>query len=353
MAARMEPSLAFLLSGDDVAWVDKPRTSGGWLIPASERRRAASAAARGVLVDGAAPRRQPPPDHHQSHRGGGSRIVAPTAVVPRDGAFADLPDELLVIVLGHLEPRVLGRLARTCRRLRRVASGGALWSVLFRKRFPRAYRSRAIASLSPERLERLPWKRTYCEQHYEQWARRRHALEQQREKQSERQQAEARQWCKVGGRGTQRLYNTVYADEGGGNGGRTKTTVGSANGSPVRRQGPSSANAGSPVVERSLGVGSSFFMEQMAANTRQYLKPSNKKRFLKAGTGGGRGGAAAAAAAGSRGMRGGGERGGRGGRGVMLPLGSQRQQGRRSRPQSAAAPPGRPQGPSLAPPPTA
>jgi hypothetical protein len=52
-------------------------------------------------------------------------------------------------------------------------------------------------------------------------------------------------------------------------------------------------------------------------------------------------------------MRGGGERGGRGGRGVMLPLGSQRQQGRRSRPQSAAAPPGRPQGPSLAPPPTA
>lgn len=282
------------------------------------------------------------------------------SALPRDGAFADLPDELLVLVLRNQAPRILGRLARTCQRLRRVASSGALWSELFRRRFPRAYRSRA-ASSTPAQIERMPWKRTYCEQIYEQWARRRHAQEQQRIRDSERHKAEARQWCKVGGRGTQRLFNTVYHDTSGIGSVGSISSVAGSDASPVRRRGTASPSLNSPVLERSLGAtGSSFFMEQMAANTRQFLKPSNKKKFLKARAGEqrieqarGRGSRRAsglvtrAAADSSRGQdlirR------------TGLPQGLLQREHRlrRDRPLSAAGPPGRPKGLSLAPPPTA
>ena len=332
---RPEPSLGFLAA--EVAWVDQPRTS--WAIPVSEQRRAASLATRGVMVDGAAPRH-------------GRELPQAQAC----GAFADLPDEIVVIVLRNQGPRTLGRLARTCRRLHRIASSGALWSELFRRRFPRAYRARA-ASCVPAQVERMPWKQTYCDQVYEQWARRRYAHEQQKLRESERHKEEARQWCKVGGRGTQRLYNTVYPDSS------RPSSIGSrtlqADGSPLRRPGSSSASLDSPVLDRSLGtMGSSFFMEQMAANTRQFLKPSNKKPFLKARAGERR-------SEQSRGRSVGRGSGSVAGAGVervhgnlrrasgSLPQGQGSRRQRHVRPLSAAAPPGRPKGPSLAPPPTA
>lgn len=336
--SRQEPALDFLEPAG-VAWVDRPRTT--WVVPTTvERRRATSVATRGVLVDGAAPLRT-----------GGTYKVQ-----PRDGAFADLPDELLVVVLrNQMGPRTLGRLARTCWRLHRVASNGALWSELFQRRFPRAYRSRMASTCTPGQIERMPWKQNYCEQVYEQWARRRHTQEQQRAREVERHKAEARQWCKVGGRGTQRLYNTLYPDASG-----SPSSVGRPDSSPLRRPSLSSASLGSPVLERSLGTtGSSFFMEQMAANTRQFLKPSNKKRFLKAKAGEGRSeesrgrslgrgyGLRAGTAAGAGRVHGMDPR-----RHEAFAQGGRRQQLRR--PVSAAAPPrGRPKGPSLVPPPTA
>ena len=336
--SRQEPALDFLEPAG-VAWVDRPRTT--WVVPTTvERRRATSVATRGVLVDGAAPLRT-----------GGTHKVQ-----PRDGAFADLPDELLVVVLrNQMGPRTLGRLARTCWRLHRVASNGALWSELFQRRFPRAYRSRMASTCTPGQIERMPWKQNYCEQVYEQWARRRHTQEQQRAREVERHKAEARQWCKVGGRGTQRLYNTLYPDASG-----SPSSVGRPDSSALRRPSLSSASLGSPVLERSLGTtGSSFFMEQMAANTRQFLKPSNKKRFLKAKAGEGRSeesrgrslgrgyGLRAGTAAGAGRVHGMDPR-----RHEAFAQGGRRQQLRR--PVSAAAPlRGRPKGPSLVPPSTA
>eukprot|EP01043_Picozoa_sp_COSAG02_P037285 COSAG02_NODE_2785_length_8032_cov_173.978066_5_plen_345_part_00 len=337
---RVEPALDFL--EPDVAWVDRPRTT--WAIPANERRRAASAATRGVLVDGAAPLRR------------GEHKAPQTQA--RDGVFADLPDELVVVVLRTQGPRALGRLARTCRRLNRIASSGLLWSELFQRRFPRAYRSRA-ASCTPRHIERMPWKRTYCEQIYEQWARRRYTQEQQRARERERHITEARKWCTVGGRGTQRLYNTLYSDASGNSSVTDSSRPARPEGSPLRREGATTASLDSPVLERSLGrTGSSFFMEQMAANTRQFLKPSNKKRFLKARAGerrieevscrsGRSHGVGAGVVPGAGHVHGMGRR-----RNGAVPQGSRRHQ-QLSRPLSAAGPAGRPKGPSLAPPPTA
>ncbi len=337
----MEPALNFL-EPEDVAWVDRPRTT--WIIPATERRRAASAATRGVLMDGAAPLRRGVHKALQTQAHG--------------GAFADLPDELLVVVLRNQGPRALGRLACTCQRLNRVASSGLLWSELFQRRFPRAYRSRA-GTCTAQQIERMPWKRAYCEQVYEQWARRRYVQGQQRARENERHRMEARQWCTVGGRGTQRLYNTLYPDASSASSVRGSPGAVRTDGSLVRRQAVSTASLDSPVLERSLGrTGSSFFMEQMAANTRQFLKPSNKKRFLKARQGEGRNEEARGRSGRGHGVGAGattqpGHVHGMGRRSNgTIPQGSRRQQQLR-RPLSAAAPAGRPKGPSLAPPPTA
>ena len=317
--------LAFL---DDagVAWVDRPRAPQGWVVPSARHP-----GSGGAL-------REPAPNRVDvTALQRGNRLLGPPVRLPRGGAFAALPDELLVVVLAQLEPRVLGRLARTCRRLRVEASSGSLWSVLFRRRFPRAYRSR-VATLTPARLEHLPWKRSYCEQLYEQWVRRRHKQEEQKVKESEKQQMQARQWAKVGGRGTQRLYNTVY-EQGGGSPVASRRNgaalLDSPDESSVRRRasGGSVGDPSSP-LERSLGRNDAFFMEQMAANTRQYLKPANKKKFLNKG--GGKGGAGAGVGEGGR--AGGGPRAQSqqsGGRTAGRPRG-------RRRPASAAGPPGRP-----------
>ena len=318
----MDEDLQALLGSAEVAWVDKPR---GWTIP-----KHTSSPSRSKQVDGATP------------------LAAPRSRLP--DLLRVIPDELLVSVLVQLDGRTLGRLACTCRRFRRQCSAGVLWCGLFRRRFPRAFRVQA-GGLRPQQLARLPWKRSYHDQLYEQWARRRLAQEQRQAAADARQQQQFSTWSKIGGRGTQRMYRQFYEAEPVASpalGSRLeRSSLGG--GSPVGRQ-PS----GSSVMEQSLGLSGTFFMEQMAANTRQFLKPTSTKRpFLRARSGasggqgqrGGRG-----AAPGGRG-RGGGRAGGRGRGRAAAGAGASRQS---RRPVSATGGPRRgPRGPVLVPPPTA
>ena len=319
----MDEDLQALLGSAEVAGVDKPR---GWTIPAH----AASPSRRQVDGVGSAP------------------LAAPRSRLP--DLLRVIPDELLVSVLVQLDGRTLGRLACTCRRFRRQCSAGVLWCRLFRRRFPRAFRVQA-GGLRPQQLARLPWKRSYHDQLYEQWARRRLAQEQRQAAADARQQQQFETWSKIGGRGTQRMYRQFYEAEPVASpalGSRLeRSSLGG--GSPVGRQ-PS----GSSVMEQSLGLSGKFFMEQMAANTRQFLKPTSTKRpFLRArsgASGGQRGGRGAAP--GGRG-RGGGRAGGRGRGRAGAGAGAGAGGGRQRRPVSATGGPRGPRGPVLVPPPTA